>query len=143
MLDDYFYLEAEIVSINFGKNDIKSYGFSLFQNYPNPFNPATRIKYTIPQNTHPSIPSREGKERSDRLVRHLLGGGVLVTLKVYDVLGKEVATLVNKEQSTGSYEVEFRADGLTSGVYFYKLKVSPSSSSGQGFVETKKMILLR
>jgi len=116
--------------------------YSLSQNYPNPFNPATRIKYTIPQNTHPSIPSREGKERSDRLVRHLLGGGVLVTLKVYDVLGKEVATLVNKEQSAGSYEVEFRADGLTSGVYFYRLQINPSSSSGQGFVKTKKLLLL-
>ena len=101
--------------------------FELFQNYPNPFNPTTKIKFTIPQSP-------------------LLGGdgrGGLVTLKVYDVLGNEIATLVNEELSAGEYEVEFNATShsgevrnLTSGIYFYKLE------SGK-FSETKKMILLK
>ena len=60
------------------------------------------------------------------------------------MLGNEVVTLVNEYRPAGSYEVEFSADGLSSGIYFYKLQVSdPESSSGQGFVETKKMILLK
>ena len=85
--------------------------FSLEQNYPNPFNPSTTIKYSIPSSG-------------------------FVSLKVYDVLGNEVATLINEEKSAGSYEVEFSAAGLSSGIYFYKLQ------SGN-LVETKKMILLR
>jgi aminopeptidase N len=94
--------------------------FDLSQNYPNPFNPSTKIKFTIPQSP-------------------LLGGdgrGGLVTLKVYDVLGNEVATLVNENKPAGSYEIEFGGTGLPSGVYFYRLQAG-------GFVETKKMILLR
>ena len=73
----------------------KSLIFKLSQNYPNPFNPTTKIKYTIPTSENP-----------------LLGGarGGLVTLKIYDILGNEIATLVNKEQSTGEYEVEFDAE---------------------------------
>ncbi len=85
--------------------------FSLDQNYPNPFNPATKIKYSIPSASQ-------------------------TTLKVYDVLGDEVATLVNGEKQAGSYEVEFDAASLSSGVYFYKLQ------SG-GFVQTRKMIVLK
>ena len=92
------------------------YEFSLEQNYPNPFNPSTIIKYTIPSNVK--------REMSD------------VILRVFDVLGNEVVTLVNTEQSAGSYEVEFDATGLTSGIYFYKIR------SGS-FVETRKMILLK
>lgn len=103
--------------------------FKLFQNFPNPFNPSTTIKYSIPFSiTHPSNYSREGKERSDR--------GVSVTLKVYNILGQEVSMLVNKEQQTGNYDVQFDAGGLTSGIYYYKLQ------SGS-FSETKKMILLK
>ncbi len=97
--------------------------FELYQNYPNPFNPSTTIKYSIPQ-----IPSREGKERSDR--------GVMVTLKVYDVLGREVATLVNEKQSQGNYEVTFNASSLPSGIYFYKLTAG-------SFTDVKKMILMK
>ncbi len=85
--------------------------FILQQNYPNPFNPSTTIKYSIPTSE-------------------------FVTLKVYDALGKEVATLVNEEKPAGSYEVEFNAAELSSGIYFCKLQ------SGS-FVETKKMILLK
>ena len=65
-------------------------------------------------------------------------------LKIYDVLGNEVAILVNEEKPAGNYVVSFDASKLSSGVYFYKLQViDPESSSGQSFVETKKMILLR
>jgi hypothetical protein len=91
--------------------------FALYQNYPNPFNPTTKIRYQIP----------------------LLGGderGGLVTLKVYDVLGNEVATLVNEEKPAGTYEITWYAANLPSGVYFYTINAG-------SFVETKKMILLR
>jgi len=91
--------------------------FSLEQNYPNPFNPSTKIKFTIPV----TLSEVEGS---------------LVTLKVYDVLGNEVVTVVNEEKSAGSYEVEFSAAQLPSGIYFYQLQVG-------SFMETKKMILLR
>jgi hypothetical protein len=93
--------------------------FSLDQNYPNPFNPATTIKYYIPELS-------------------------FVTLKVHDVLGSEVAILVNEEKAVGYYEIEFNASSLASGIYFYRLQAGdPSTGSGQGFVETKKMLLLR
>jgi hypothetical protein len=101
--------------------------FVLEQNYPNPFNPVTKIKFTIPQNP-PESPFTKGGSGDSR--------GGLVTLKVYDVLGKEVATLVNEEKAAGSYEVDFNANGLSSGVYFYQLR------SGN-FIQTNKMILLR
>jgi ligand-binding sensor domain-containing protein len=85
--------------------------FSLQQNYPNPFNPVTTIVYKIPQTQ-------------------------FVTLKVYDILGREVATLVNEEKPAGSYEMQFTANGLTSGIYFYHLKTV-------NYSETKKMIFLK
>ena len=85
--------------------------FNLEQNYPNPFNPSTSIQY--------AISSRQ-----------------FVSLKVYDVLGKEIATLVNEEKPTGNYEVNFNASSLSSGVYFYKLQAG-------SFVQTKKMILIK
>ena len=85
--------------------------FSLSQNYPNPFNPTTNIEFRIAD----------------------FG---FVSLKVYDVLGNEVTVLVNEEKPAGEYEIEFDAEGLTSGIYFYQLKAG-------SFIETKKMILLR
>ncbi len=85
--------------------------FVLYQNYPNPFNPATTINYQIPEIS-------------------------FVTLKVYDVLGNEIATLVNEKKPVGSYEVDWNASNAPSGVYFYQLKT-------KGYLETKKMILLR
>ncbi len=104
--------------------DIAPSTYSLSQNYPNPFNPTTKIKFTIPP-----VGTR------DR---------VSVQLKVYDVLGKEVATLVNEEKPSGEYEIEFNGSDLTSGIYFFHLEaVDPESSPGQGFVETKKMILMK
>ena len=99
--------------------------FFLFQNYPNPFNPSTKIGFTIP--TSPLNPSpHQGEGNRERLV----------VLKVYDVLGNEVKTLINREMPTGVYEVEFDASGLTAGIYFYTL-------SAGDFIKTKKMILLK
>ncbi|MBK7379868.1 MAG: beta galactosidase jelly roll domain-containing protein [Ignavibacteriales bacterium] len=95
--------------------------FSLEQNYPNPFNPITVIRYTIP--TTPLS----------------FGEGLGVRLKVFDVLGSEVATLVNEPQQPGTYEVEFnvgQAISLSSGVYYYQLRAGD-------LIETKKMILLK
>jgi photosystem II stability/assembly factor-like uncharacterized protein len=85
--------------------------FLLSQNYPNPFNPSTSLQYAI-------------------------GSRQFVTIKVYDILGREVATLVNEEKPVGKYEVEFNAVNLPSGIYFYQLKADEYS-------DTKKMILLK
>ncbi len=111
--------------------------FELFQNYPNPFNPSTTIQYAI--STPPSSsPFAKGNNEVG-----------FVTLKVYDILGREVATLVNEEKQAGSYEVNFNVGrdtnpAFASGIYFYQLRVGdPSASSGQSFVETKKMIYLK
>ena len=97
---------------------LKAETFTLLQNYPNPFNPSTTIKYSVSR-----VETRRGVSPH-------------VTLNVYDILGREVSTLVNKEQKPGSYEVKFNANDLTSGLYFYKIATN-------GFTETKKMILLR
>ena len=85
--------------------------YALYQNYPNPFNPTTTIKYQIPELS-------------------------FITLKVYDVLGNEVSTLVNEEKPIGDYELEFDATNLPSGIYFYRLQTG-------SFVETKKMLLMK
>ena len=101
------------------------YSFKLEQNYPNPFNPSTKIKFTIP-NVNASEVERQSQ---------------LVTLKVYDILGNEVATLVNEELPAGEYEVEFNSHSvegrnLPSGIYFYHLKAAE-------FNQTIKMVLLK
>jgi hypothetical protein len=99
--------------------------FSLLQNFPNPFNPSTKIKFTVPLTV-------SGVE------------GSLVTLKVYDVLGNEIVTLVNEEKPAGSYEVEFSAAvGLPSGVYFYRLQVYLANGGVQDFTSIKKMLLIK
>ena len=93
--------------------------FQLMQNYPNPFNPSTVISYQIPAFSK-------------------------VTLKVFDVLGKEVATLVNEYQQSGNFVKTFHGTSLPSGIYFYRLQVSdPSLRSGQDFTDTKKMMLIK
>jgi uncharacterized delta-60 repeat protein len=93
--------------------------FSLEQNYPNPFNPTTTIKYSVPSGI------ANGVKQSQ-----------IVTLIIYDILGNEVITLVNEAMTAGNYAVEFSAEGLTSGIYFYTLK------SGN-LTQTKKLILLK
>ena len=85
--------------------------YELSQNYPNPFNPVTKIDFSIPKNG-------------------------TVTLKIYDLVGKEVVTLINKEMSLGSYTVNFDASKLSSGTYLYKLTAG-------NFSETKKMLMIK
>ncbi len=85
--------------------------FQISQNYPNPFNPTTKIKFEIPKSS-------------------------FVTLKVYDILGREVAKLVNQGKSAGSYEINFDASELTSGIYFYRIQAG-------NFAQTRKMMLLK
>ena len=98
--------------------------FEVYQNYPNPFNPSTTIRWQQPETG-------------------------LVTLKIYDVLGREISTLVYKELSAGKHEVTFDASRFSSGIYFYQLiAVDPLTSSqngqaGQRFIQTKKMILIK
>jgi len=100
--------------------------FILYQNYPNPFNPTTKIKFTVP-----SVIASGAKQSQ------------LVILKIYDVLGNEITTLVNEQKEPGDYEVELNSQSglsgirtLTSGMYFYTLKAGD-------YYKTKKMILLK
>ncbi|MCW8996897.1 MAG: T9SS type A sorting domain-containing protein [Psychromonas sp.] len=91
--------------------NISPVSFNLSQNYPNPFNPTTTITYSIPKESQ-------------------------VNLKIYDVMGREVAVLVNGKQQAGAYEVKFDAASLASGTYFYKLTAGD-------FISVKKMALLK
>jgi hypothetical protein len=94
--------------------------FKLYQNYPNPFNPVTKIKFEIPSNGFPI-----GAFGNDRVV-----------LKIYDILGREIQTLVNESLQPGSYEVTFDGSSLSSGIYFYQLKAGD-------YIETKKMLMIK
>jgi hypothetical protein len=102
--------EVEVVVID------KFEKFELLQNYPNPFNPFTKIKYSIPSAGTSLMKS--------------------VELKVFDILGNEIVTLVNEEKPAGNYEVEFNGSSLSSGIYFYQLRAG-------NFLETRKMVLLK
>jgi len=94
------------------KNDSKPVrNFELKQNFPNPFNPSTNISYTVPQRSH-------------------------VSLKVYNITGKEIATLVNSEKEPGNYNINFNGSKLSSGIYFYEITAGSYSS-------VRKMILLK
>ena len=110
--------EGRIKEVNPGDNpelteipDVIKYKYELNDNYPNPFNPSTNISYE-------------------------LAAGGFTTLKIYDMLGKEVASLVNEKQDAGSYIVQWNASSFSSGVYFYKLQTN-------GFIQTKRMILTK
>ncbi len=92
--------------------------FKLFSAYPNPFNPVTTIKYSI-------------LKESD------------VTIRIYDILGKEITTLVNERKSVGKYSVTFNANNLSSGVYFYRMQAIPKGRQAGSFVSTKKFVLLK
>jgi len=89
--------------------------FTLKQNYPNPFNPQTKIGFTVP---------------------NITGNLSFVKLAVYDVVGNEVALLVNEEKAPGDHQVTFDASNLPGGVYFYRMETT-------GFAETKKLVLLK
>ena len=99
-----------VVGVNSEANSIPE-KFALYQNYPNPFNPVTSIKFDLPKST-------------------------FVTLKVYDMLGKEAAVLINEEREAGSYNVNWNATEYPSGVYFYTIET-------KGFSETKRMVILK
>lgn len=98
------------------------YNFELSQNYPNPFNPTTIIKY--------QIPNIKNKMNSS------LQSSSTVLLEVYDILGKEIAILVNKNQPPGNYKIQFNGEHLSSGIYFYKLSVG-------NYSKTKKMLFIK
>ena len=102
--------ESQQISGNIPQN------FSLSQNYPNPFNPVTKIKFSLPHS------SNQGAEA--------------VKLVVFDILGREAATLVNEKLSPGTYEVDWDGSNFNSGVYFYRIQAG-------SFIETKKMVLLK
>jgi hypothetical protein len=109
MINGIVFGDTTIVSVEDESPIINNY--RLEQNYPNPFNPTTKIKYQIPK-------------------------AGLVTLKAYDVLGREVVTIVNEEKLTGNYEVEFGGSNLSSGIYFYRLQAGD-------FIDTKKFVLIK
>ncbi len=100
-----------VTDVNNAVNSALPTQYSMEQNYPNPFNPSTTIRYTVPKSS-------------------------FITLKIYNLLGQEVATLLNREQTAGTHEVSFDASKLSSGVYFYSLKAG-------NFTSTKKMMLLK
>lgn len=106
----FIFRKRIITNIEIAPNNYLN-NFHLTQNYPNPFNPITMIKYDLPEDAR-------------------------VLLRIYDILGREVVELVNEERPTGSYEVEFNAGTLASGIYFYRIQAG-------SFVDTKKMILLK
>ena len=107
-----------------GKNKTLQQLYSLSQNYPNPFNPTTSISYSIP-----SIASDLSAGQASFSLRN-------VQLKVYDILGKEVATLVNENQKPGYYEVEFDGKDLTSGIYIYEIRAGE-------YIQSKKMLMIK
>jgi hypothetical protein len=108
---DYYKSNFTVLPVEVKDENYLLKSYQLLQNYPNPFNPKTKIGFSIP-------------------------GLGLVSLKVFDILGREVTTLINEEKSAGNYEIEFDASKLTSGVYIYQIKVND-------FFESKKMILLK
>jgi DNA-binding beta-propeller fold protein YncE len=103
---DGSYEYSDIVEVEFVPTE-----FALYQNYPNPFNPSTKIKYSLPQET-------------------------AVTIKVFDILGEEVMTLVNEKQEAGTYEIDFDGGNLVSGIYVYQMQAG-------SFSNTKKMLLMK
>jgi len=125
-IDDSLFLQNQATDVEDQGSLLTPNKYNLAQNYPNPFNPSTKIRFTIPASS---------------LNPFSKGEGTLVSLKIYDVLGNEVATLVNEEKPAGVYEVEFNVAQVSrpefaSGVYFYQLRAG-------SFVETKKMMILK
>jgi hypothetical protein len=114
---------VKVMNSSIGVNNVSIVlpsSFKLFQNYPNPFNSKTKVRFDV--SDHPPYPPSKGEE--------------IVSLKVYDILGKEVQTLVNEQLSPSMYEVTFDGLGLASGIYFYQLR------SGE-FFETRRLVLLK
>ena len=115
-LSERFSDQSQLAKSNYQVKEINSNifkvtNYALFDNYPNPFNPSTTIKYQLPE-------------------------AGFVTLRVYDILGNEVKSLVSEQKPAGTYEVSFDASSLSSGVYIYKIQAG-------NFINSKKMILLK
>jgi len=110
------YGDTSLMGIERESNELPG-RFLLYQNYPNPFNPSTKIEFKIPF---------EGKNNNS-----------ITKLIIYDVLGREVATLINQQMQPGSYSVDWDASAYASGIYFYKFSINNEQS------ETRKMVLLR
>ncbi len=106
------------IEIIYGNPPALPFNYILYQNYPNPFNPGTTIQYSVPQISN-------------------------VIIKVYDILGNEIVTLVNEVKNNGIHSVTFEAGSLASGIYFYNLQAFPVSESGEMFIQTKKMVLIK
>jgi hypothetical protein len=113
MSDGWIYWEDSMKAVVTGveREDVLPLTYKLEQNYPNPFNPSTTIRFEIPKQSH-------------------------VTLTIYDILGREVASLVNETLDAGAYNTDWNAERYPSGVYFYKFEAS-------NFLSVKKMILLK
>jgi hypothetical protein len=109
----FWYINQTLVGIS--DEQLIPKNFELYPNYPNPFNPSTKIKYSVPVGANGHTP---------------------LQLKVYDILGREIATLVNEKKAPGNYEVNFNAKNLPSGVYLYRIQAG-------SFKEVRKMILLK
>lgn len=122
-IDDINILSYPVVPAGIADQN-KVLSFKLEQNYPNPFNPVTIISYSIPD------------QSSFNKVSAVSSGGSFVSLKIYNILGQEVAVLVNKDQSPGNYKVKFDGSRLASGTYFYRLQAGD-------FVKIKKMLLIK
>jgi len=121
--NNYYYwsdtINVDIINILSDKDGNMPTEFLLMQNYPNPFNPSTTIKYTLPNSEK-------------------------VKIEVFNLLGQKIETLLNKQMPSGSHEIEFIANDLPSGLYLYRIEAGdPSTGSGQGFQEVRKMILLK
>lgn len=123
MIDDIYV--GPVTSVDDNEQTLPSQ-FTLEQNYPNPFNPTTIIKYSIPNVADAFNASR-----------------VNVTLKVYNILGSEIRTLVNETQSPGVYEIEFDAGNLSSGIYYYRIAIHSGRLTSGKYSEVRKMILVK
>ncbi len=125
--DGYLFAGTEYMGVMRSINQVTSVisdktvnpaGFNLGQNYPNPFNPTTTIEYSISRSS-------------------------FVTLKIYDILGREVETLVNEEKPAGNYKVEFGGSKLASGIYFYRIAIHSDKIQAGNYSSVKKMILVK
>ena len=110
-----------ITNINNNTNEIPEY-FNLYQNYPNPFNPTTKIKFEIPVGQRHAFDFQNNAN--------------VIQLKVFDITGREIATLVNEQLKPGTYEVNFDGGNLPSGIYFYQLRTDY-------YIDTKKMLMIK
>ena len=111
MFDLIEYSQPGFIPTGVSESENKIYSYRLYQNFPNPFNPVTTIKYSLPANS-------------------------FVLIKLYDILGREIKTLVAANEASGNYEIKFNGSDLSSGIYFYTMSVN-------NFVETRKMIILK